>query len=231
MATPTRRLVTALAAAAFSLVALGTASTQEARAQDTGHDPILFIHGWNENSAQWASFITQFVADGWNPERLHTMDYVSAESNQEIAEKVARHVDDIRHEHGVAEIDIITHSMGGVSSRWYLKFGGGTEYVDDWVSLGGPNHGTVWASTPFCFTPDSCREMRIGSEFLAELNAEDETPGPVNYGTWWSPCDEVIIPQDSTVLEGASNTETACMEHIQLSLDPRVYRDVRDFVR
>jgi triacylglycerol lipase len=42
--------------------------------------------------------------------------------------------------------------------------------------------------------------MRIGSKFLGKLNAGDETPGAVNYGTWWSPCDEIInLMQDETV--------------------------------
>lgn len=70
-----------------------------------------------------------------------------------------------------------------------------------------------------------------GSGFLKQLNAVDETPGAVNYGTWWSPCGEIIIPQESVILSGTQNTKTACLEHIQLSQDDAVYRGVRDFVR
>ena len=35
--------------------------------------------------------------------------------------------------------------MGGLSTRYYLKNLGATQYVDDWVSIGGPNHGTTFA--------------------------------------------------------------------------------------
>ena len=65
--------------------------------------------------------------------------------------------------------------MGSLNTRYYLKNLGGTEKVDDWVSLGGPNHGTTSAN--ICCEA-SCVEMRIESTFLRELNREDETPGP-----------------------------------------------------
>ena len=100
--------------------------------------------------------------------------------------------------------------------------------VDDWVSLGGPNHGTETAN--FCFST-SCVEMRVGSKFLGELNATDETPGAVNYGTWWSPCDEIINPDSSVALSGATNTKTACISHTALTTDETVYEQVREFVK
>jgi triacylglycerol lipase len=53
----------------------------------------------------------------------------------------------------------------------------------------------------------------------------------VNYGTWWSPCDEVINPDESVILTGAANTQTACLGHSELRTDATVYGQVRDFVR
>jgi triacylglycerol lipase len=118
--------------------------------------------------------------------------------------------------------------MGSLNSRWYIKFLGGESKIDEWVSLGGPNHGTETANA--CFTT-SCSEMRIGSTFLSELNAGDETPGEVNYGTWWSPCDEFINPDSSVSLTGATNTQTACISHLSLLTDSTVYTQVREFVK
>ena len=118
--------------------------------------------------------------------------------------------------------------MGSLNSRWYIKFLGGETKVDDWVSLGGPNHGTETAN--FCFST-SCVEMRVGSKFLGELNAGDETPGTVNYGTWWSPCDEIINPDESVILSGATNHKTACISHTALTTDETVYKQVREFVK
>ena len=117
--------------------------------------------------------------------------------------------------------------MGALSSRYYIKNLGGDQKVDDWVSLGGPNHGTSTAN--YCFDV-SCVEMRPKSAFLKALNAGDETPGAVNYGTWSSPCDEVINPHSSVALSGATNTTTSCLEHSALHEDATVYAQVRDFV-
>ena len=73
--------------------------------------------------------------------------------------------------------------------------------------------------------------MRIGSTFLKELNEGDETPGTVNYGTWWSPCDEIINPDSSVALTGATNTKTACLSHTALTTDETVYKGVREFIK
>ena len=72
--------------------------------------------------------------------------------------------------------------------------------------------------------------MRPGSSFLTALNSGDETPGATRYGTWWSPCDEVINPDSSVPLSGATNTQTACMSHSALRENATVYGQVRDFV-
>jgi triacylglycerol lipase len=73
--------------------------------------------------------------------------------------------------------------------------------------------------------------MRPGSSFLNALNSGDETPGAVHYGTWWSPCDEVINPDTSTILSGATNTQTACLSHSGVKESATVYAQVREFVR
>ena len=63
------------------------------------------------------------------------------------------------------------------------------------------------------------------------LNAGDETPGSVRYATWWSPCDEIINPDESVILSGASNHKTACLTHVGLTTDETVYKEVREFVK
>ena len=66
---------------------------------------------------------------------------------------MAQRVNEIKAATGAAKVDIITHSMGGLSSRYYIKNLGGAANVDDWVSLAGPNHGTTWAYGCFFFVP------------------------------------------------------------------------------
>ena len=193
-----------------------------------GHDPILFVHGWNSSGSVWTTMIDRFRADGWTDAELNNWSYNTSQSNKTTAQEIATKVSQILSATGASKVDIIAHSMGSLNSRWYAKFVGGLTTVDEWVSLGGPNHGTDTAN--FCFST-ACTEMRIGSAFLAELNAGDESPGDIRYGTWWSPCDTIINPDSSVPVAGATNTKTACLGHSDLYADATVYGQVRDFVR
>ncbi|HEU0013305.1 MAG TPA: triacylglycerol lipase [Longimicrobium sp.] len=189
--------------------------------------PILFVHGFNSTGAVWDNMIARFQADGWTGAELVKWSYNTSQSNAATANLVKAKVDSILAATGAAKVDIVTHSMGGLSSRYYARNLGGDARIDAWVSLGGPNHGTTWAYG--CFTT-SCVEMRPNSTYLKNLNATDETPGAPRYGTWWSACDTVIEPDNSTPLVGATNTQTACIGHSAFLTDLTTYQQVRAFV-
>jgi len=213
-----------------SAIAICIAGTALSPAGASALDPILFVHGWSGSASNWSTMIGRFEKDGYPKSFLRAYSYNTSQSNKTDAETIVKsEVEKLKKETGAAKVDIVAHSMGSLNSRWYIKFvAGGEANVDDWVSLGGPNHGTTAAN--ICFST-SCVEMRIGSTFLNELNAGDETPGTVNYGTWWSPCDEFINPDSSVPLSGATNTETACISHLALLTDETVYKGVREFVK
>ena len=193
------------------------------------HNPILFVHGWNSSSSTWTTMISRFQADGWSTPELNNWSYNYSQSNATTASQIATKVDSILKATCATKVDLISHSMGGLSTRYYVKNLGGGAKVDDFASLGGPNHGTDTAN--FCFST-ACSEMRVGSSFLNALNSGDETPDVgVNWLTWWSPCDEIINPDSSVALNGATNTQTACISHSSLHEDATVYAQVRDAVR
>ncbi len=218
-----RSIVSAL----LSILLLGGLLAPSSQAA-LAHDPILFVHGWNSSGSVWGTMIGRFQTDGWTTQELNNWSYDYKKSNKLIAEDVRAKVDSILAATGASKVDIISHSMGGLNTRWFVKFLGGDAKVDEWVSLGGPNHGTDTAY--FCYDT-SCSDMRPGSSFLSDLNTGDETPGTVNYRTWWSPCDTVINPDSSVPLTGATNTKTRCLSHSALYSDATVYGQVRDFVR
>jgi triacylglycerol lipase len=159
---------------------------------------------------------------------MYAVTYDDNQPNATTAAQLKTVIDNILSSTGAAKVDIVTHSMGALSSRYLLKNLGGDSQTDGWVSLAGPNHGTTIAN--FCGAP-SCIEMRPGSTFLTELNAGDETPGTPRYATWWSNCDQATIPQQTVILSGATNTQTACLQHTQIYLDATVYQQVRDWVK
>lgn len=223
-----RHLAARLGALLLLASAIVVGSSQPATTQSQS-DPILFVHGWDSSGSAWNTMIGRFEAAGYPSSSLMVISYNSNQTNVAIAAEVRDAADALRSQTGASQIDIVSHSMGGLSSRYYLKFMGGTPGVDDWVSLGGPNNGTSTAYACWLFST-SCRDMTPGSGILNELNSGDPTPGPTSYATWWSPCDIVIIPNTSTVLSGATNTETACLDHSALRTDQTVFNQVLAFV-
>jgi triacylglycerol lipase len=181
-----------LVATAVAIAFLLPAPVWAASGFTPSSNPILFVHGWNSSASSWDTMIDRFKADGWPSSHLRAFSYDTSQSNATIAEQVDQEADRLRAETGASEADVITHSMGGLSSRYYLKNLDGAAEVDRWVSLGGPNHGTKTANA--C-TQTSCVEMRIGSDFLTALNSGNETPGPPATGPGGRPATRSSTPR------------------------------------
>lgn len=212
---------------AFGAAACG-GDSPTAPVTPTERQPVVFIHGIGGSGADFVEVLARFKQDGWVDRELDAASYSSTASNAAIAGSIRDRVNSVRAATGWSTVDIIAFSMGSLSSRYYLRNLGGTAAVDAWVSVAGPNHGTTTAQQcPPLLTP--CTEMLPGSAFLTELNSGDETPGNVRYATWWSPCDQFVIPNESTILDGAVNTQTECLPHDGMFTEP-IYLQVRDFI-
>lgn len=193
------------------------------------HDPILFVHGLGGSSASFTQMRERFIADGWKDGvELFAFTYNTTVTNAAPAQEIYNQVNHIMTVTGAAKVDIISHHVGSLSSRFYLRNFGGTRKVDAWISLGGPNHGTT-LSTQCSVIP--CQEMGRESAFITALNAVVEAQPPVRYGTWQSPCDELVVPRTSVALHDAANYVTACMPNAALITDAAVYAQVKTFVR
>ncbi|MFX0030498.1 MAG: esterase/lipase family protein [Candidatus Hermodarchaeota archaeon] len=138
------------------------------------------------------------------------------------------------------EIYFICHSMGGLIVRymiktWYDYFGAQIKGV---AHLGTPNHGCLSAGFGYMLDPweKSLGDMRIGSVFIANLNANDETPDITkwytyagrkdlwgNTGTTW----DGVVEMGSVELEGAcANRRYSDLNHLELKRDWGVYTQI-----
>src|SRR3954470_21572075 len=111
----TRR--TGRACVAAFVVSLAVALPSSAAA----HDPILFVHGWNSSSTTWTTMVNRFAADGWTPAELNNWSYNTSQSNATTAQQIATKVNQILAATGSAKVDLISHSMGALSARYYVK--------------------------------------------------------------------------------------------------------------
>jgi triacylglycerol lipase len=125
---------------------------------------------------------------------------------------------------GAAKVSMVGHSQGGMMPRYYIKFLGGDQVVDDLVGVAPSNHGgnntgsTIDFDNPFtqlfgqfC---QSCLQQSPGSEFLTELNAGDQTPGDVSYTQITTKYDEIVRPHTSGYLAPGPNTTNLTIQDV-----------------
>lgn len=223
-----RRIAAVLTAVVSSLLLSLSLSAPTAHAAT--HNPIVFVHGISSDSSSWDDWVADFKADGYTAAELDAWTYSWSQSNVTTASQLATEIKNVLARTGASKVDVVVHSMGTLSSRYYLKNLGGTAYVDDFVSVAGTNHGTsVAALCGWLYT--SCAEMNTGSSFLTALNSGDETPGGVTYASYWSNCDEAINPDSSALLSGATNVGVGCVSHNDMNNDHGIYQQVRDFIQ
>ncbi|MGK5546595.1 esterase/lipase family protein [Streptomyces sp. URMC 127] len=224
-----RRLISALALAAAAAITVtagpaapagaapaATAPAPGAAAQ--ARTPVVFVHGYLSDGVTWDPAIAAFLVAGYQPGDLFTYSYDFFASNKTSAQGLADFVAKVKARTGADKVDIVNHSMGGLVSLWYAKELGGAANIKHLASLAAPHHGTYIAG--MCTVVSvSCQEMSPGSAFLKTLATGDETPGAVDYRTWYSPCDGVINPFTSTPLAGAVNTLVPCETHLGFLTD------------
>jgi len=119
---------------------------------------------------------------------------IGLEDNQQIskyAQRLGDVVEEVLDATGKDKVIIISHSMGGLVSRDYIKNHGGLTKVDKLVTIGTPNHGVYADIATNCENlflgrtgnSPECNDMRADSAFLTNLNSGDETPGDIEYLT------------------------------------------------
>lgn len=195
--------------------------TAPAAAEPAGREPIVFVHGLFGSTGNFDTMSLRLRLNGYPRNELVAFGYESTGSLVTAANQLAAQIDRVRAATGADKVDLVTHSLGGLPSRWYVKFLGGTETVDDWVSLGGPNQGGDPGTCPAPGTI-ACDQATKGSAFVTDLNAGDPTPGPVSYTTYSSRCD-TVVDNEWTVLDGANNVDVGCVSHFDLVSDRSVF--------
>lgn len=202
-----RILVLALCA---SIAALPAASDAH-----EGNYPILLVHGWTSSGSTFDEMIPKLTAQGLTvldcdstKTGIQALSYAPTSSAQHIsyvAGKILQpKIDTCLTANGYAttqKIDVVAHSMGGLSSRFLVEKGGadvdnwssttgwygdgiadvGTKWktqIDDLIMLGTPNHGTILAWFPstlplFGAWTSTGADMRPGSKFLSLMGTSE----------------------------------------------------------
>lgn len=261
-----RRRFLRITVAAIGLMIVASAcqpSAPSAAAECTpgsnGENPVIFVAGtFSPEFANQLFFGNRLQSDGFTTCIFElkgdpsTGNIPGTASMATSADSLAVFVQDVLAWSGASQVDLVGHSQGAVVARWYVKFDGGAPYVDDLVSIAGPNNGAsvtnlsaLFANailTPFgtsCAAVAPCAELQGNSAAINALNAGDPTPGNVDYYGFISDFDQIVWNssqgQDTGFLGGGATNMAVQDEcflrfvgHAGMILDEAVYQMTAD---
>ncbi|MFA5055056.1 MAG: alpha/beta fold hydrolase [Dehalococcoidia bacterium] len=109
--------------------------------------PVILVHGWASSPSEWEDMIAFLEGNGYerdvnlfaidlNPHGIAwgPINWYAGDLAAFISEKA-----------GANKVDLVCHSMGGLVSRWYTRFGYSNN-VRNLIMIGTPNHGTPLAA-------------------------------------------------------------------------------------
>jgi triacylglycerol lipase len=197
-------------------------------AVDTECLPVLLIHGYGCNSGYWDSMskalqrarISHYAVD-LEPVMAPIDDYVP---------QVHQAIERLCRKSGSERVILLCHSMGGLVARAYLRAHGGRRLARA-ITLGTPHHGTALAHFGVGANTHQMRwtaseQEGLASEWLRQLAAEESAATYRLFVSIFSHHDNIISPQTSSWLEGATNIEVHAIGHVALALDPTIQRIV-----
>ncbi|MFB6226711.1 MAG: hypothetical protein ABEH89_00100 [bacterium] len=196
-----------------------------------GEQPVLIYTAWGSSLSGYLRKI------GYSDTEIYRIDLAlfqgwGTQAPTAYVPNLNRQVKSIHDEHG-KKVDIIAHSLGGLTARWYVEQTDGAQYVDDLITLAAPNQGGLVFYGLYMFPAG--RAMVPSSSFLQTLNGGSLAPD-VEYTAVWSNIDEVFLfnlfrsdgaklPQKLIDEHGnARNVWGGSTEHIELAVSWQAFK-------
>jgi pimeloyl-ACP methyl ester carboxylesterase len=206
------------------------ASAATGTATAAGEPPVLLIHGYLATRGSLHLLEQHLASRG-----LVVMSYslggpINIGDIRDSAGLIARKVESIVAQTGIARVDIVGHSMGGLVGLDYLKRLGGRHRVRRLVMLGTPTQGTWSALFGLLTAPLGLASLQLlpGSPFLREL-ADRPLPAGADVVSIGAVRDW-LAPLASTVLDGVRHIALPT-GHSGLLVDAEVAEVVVEILR
>lgn len=183
-----------------------------------GRLPVLLLHGYQCNRGFWLWMRRALERAGWCVATL-SLEPVFNDIDGYV-EQVARRIEEVCAATGAPQVILVGHSMGGLVSRAYLRRAGNAR-VAKLITLGSPHHGSRLAHLGM---GENGRQMCPGCSWLAGINAPGAVPLPAATVSIYSCQDNYVMPQDSSLLEGAKIVPVAGVGHLAMAFSSEIER-------
>ncbi len=178
--------------------------------------PVLLVHGYINNAGALWALHHEFVAQGYG---VHTVNlgptYTDIENYVPL---IAARIAGIRELTGAGKVVLVSHSMGGLAVRAYLRSAPDAPVAQS-IFLGTPHRGTFVAYTA---AGGNGAQMRPGNPWLAQLAADEGAKWPCPMLSIFSYDDNIVAPQENARLDGARNLALAGIGHMSMPMSRKL---------
>lgn len=182
---------------------------------------VVLVHGFIDDGKTYQPLKQRLEKRGFEvyvPKLLHSdgrggLDLLAEHLKQDIDSRFGP----------AAPLSIVSFSMGGLVSRYYLQELGGAGRCRNFITISTPHNGTKAA---WIYPTRGAIQMRPGSPFLTELAATQGNLGDIPVTSYRTPMDLIILPPTSSVWDRAENLEYPVLLHPLMLSSNQVLNDV-----
>ena len=182
--------------------------------------PVVLVHGTFETMDQnWAVLSPRLKKQGYC---VYALNYNNRGMGPigESAQELDRFVNGVLGITGAKRVQLVGHSQGGMMPRYWIKYLGGAEKVEDLVGIAPSNYGTnlndaFGDPSGMC---QACAQQNADSRFIRRLNRGDDTPGRGSFTQIATRNDEIIVPYTNCFLRGTERTRNITIQNFNNGL-------------
>jgi pimeloyl-ACP methyl ester carboxylesterase len=183
--------------------------------------PVLLVHGFFSNGGFWWG-IKRWLHDK-GISNLYTVNLEPVFSDlDELSLRLERRIEQVCGISGHERLLLVAHSMGGLVCRAYLQ-SAGSRRIAGLITMGSPHHGTALA---WLVPGRNVSQMRRGSKWLRQLERKESSAAPVPTRNLYSHHDNIVAPQNSSVLCWALNLPLVGVGHLAMAFSGEVRRQL-----
>jgi pimeloyl-ACP methyl ester carboxylesterase len=185
--------------------------------RDPTRPALLLIAGYVCNRAVWKPLLDSGRLAHCNVATVNTEPVFG--SIDLYADEIHAAVIRLRGATGAERINLICHSMGGISARAYLLRHGNAA-VDKVITLASPHHGTIFGMLGH---GANARQMARSSKYLNTLAGAETVERRRRFVCIATADDNLVVPRSSPLLPDAEHHVVDGVGHLALLEDPRAW--------
>ena len=112
------------------------------RMADGSGTPIVLVHGYTQNRANFLLLARALAARGFGP--IYGFNYAWSQAVEASAARLDRFLAAVRLETGASEVDLVCHSLGGLVALELARDRGSEAKIRRVVTIASPHAGAAW---------------------------------------------------------------------------------------